>query len=174
MTNAWNRIRGMAVGATLVLAAAALAAPNPHAAPPGRAAATAVVTVSPPWSAAPVLRPEELATQLKTGAGERPLLLHVGFRALYRSGAIPGSRYVGACSRPDGIAALKQAVKGQSPDRAIVIYCGCCPWEHCPNMRPAYEALRQMGYRNVRPLYIAKNLDTDWAAKGYPLEKPRD
>ena len=86
MTNAWNRIRGMAVGATLVLAAAALAAPNPHAAPAGRrAAATAVVTVSPPWSAAPVLRPEELATQLKTGAGERPLLLHVGFRALYLS-----------------------------------------------------------------------------------------
>jgi len=52
-----------------------------------------------------------------------------------------------------------------------VIYCGCCPWSHCLNVKPAYEALHNMGFRKLKVLYIADNLGTDWVSKGYPVEK---
>jgi hypothetical protein len=31
-----------------------------------------------------------------------------------------------------------------------------------------------MGFTNVRVLYIAKDMDTDWVGRGYPFEKPAD
>jgi hypothetical protein len=126
-----------------------------------------------PWTSVQLIRPEALAAMLKATKIEQPVLLHVGFKPLYRGGAIPGSRYVGPGSRPDGIAQLKRAVKDMPRDRSIVIYCGCCPWDHCPNMRPAFRALRGMGFKNVRALYVAKDLDDDWASRGFPIEKPK-
>jgi hypothetical protein len=126
-----------------------------------------------PGSAKSLIKPDELASTI-AGSGAKPLILHVGFRVLYKAGAIPGSRYVGATSTVEGLAGLKAAVKGQPLDRAIVIYCGCCPWDHCPNMAPAFDALRALGYTNVRALYTPHNLETDWANPGYPLVKPAD
>ncbi len=124
-----------------------------------------------PRAATAFVRPAELAATLQ-GSGEKPLLFHVGFNVLYRGGAIPGSHYAGPGSTPEGIASLRAAVKDVPKDRAIVIYCGCCPWDHCPNMRPAFQALRDMGYTNVRALYTPKNLETDWVNKGYPIAPP--
>ncbi len=124
------------------------------------------------WAGATLTTPAEVAAQLANAGGEKPLLLHVGFKVLYQAGAIPGSRYLGPGSREDGIAALRAALKDTPRDRDIVIYCGCCPWEDCPNMRPAYTALQEMGFTRVRAMEIAKNFDTDWAGKGFPVEKP--
>jgi len=53
----------------------------------------------------------------------------------------------------------------------IVLYCGCCPWNHCPNVKPAYDALQAMGFRNLKVLYIANNFGADWVDKGYPTAK---
>jgi rhodanese-related sulfurtransferase len=133
----------------------------------------AAVVRGDPWKAAQLIRPAELARVLADSTAPKPLLLHVGFKPLYRAGAIPGSRYVGAGSRPEGLAALRRAVKGVPKDRNIVLYCGCCPWDHCPNMRPAFRTMRGLGYTNVRAMLITKNLDDDWVAKGYPIEKPK-
>jgi hypothetical protein len=66
---------------------------------------------------------------------------------------------------------LRKRVEGLSRTPFIVIYCGCCPWSHCPNVRPAYEALHNLGFRILKVLYIAGNLGTDWVHKGYPFEK---
>jgi len=81
---------------------------------------------------------------------------------------------VGPTSRPEGIAALRQALEAVPRDRGVVLYCGCCPWQHCPNVRPAFEAVRALGFRDVRVLYIEKDLDSDWAKRGYPLARPTD
>ena len=124
-----------------------------------------------PRAATALVHPADLAAQLK-GTGEKPLLLHVGFQVLFKGGAIPGSRYAGPGSTPEGIAALKAAVKDVPKDRAIVIYCGCCPWDHCPNMRPAFQALTDLGFTHVRALYTPRNLETDWVDHGYPVEAP--
>ena len=124
------------------------------------------------WGDARLVQPAELAAQLADTTAARPLLLHVGVRVLYRGGAIPGSRYVGPGSDAAGIAAMLEAVKDEPKDRDIVIYCGCCPAVNCPNMKPAWAAMKNAGYTNVKALWIEKNFDADWANHGYPTEKP--
>jgi hypothetical protein len=138
-----------------------------------RASAPPVET-SDPWSASQLIRPAELDSMLAGAPETRPMLLHVGFSVLYHGGAIPGSRYAGPASRPEGLAALTQAVKDTPRDREIVLYCGCCPWDHCPNMRPAFRTMRDLGFTRVRALYITRDLDHDWVSRGFPIEKPTD
>ena len=53
---------------------------------------------------------------------------------------------------------LKEAVEKLPRDREIVIYCGCCPWDKCPNMQPAFAALREMGFTKAKALFIAGQL----------------
>jgi len=62
-------------------------------------------------------------------------------------------------------------VAGQAKDREILLYCGCCPWEKCPNIRPAFAALHEMGFSKVRVMVVPKDFKTDWDDKGYPTEK---
>ncbi len=119
-----------------------------------------------PWTAKDLVQPKDVAADIKT-----PLLLHVGFPVLYRASHIPGSIYAGPGAKPEGIEELKKALTGQPKDRAIVLYCGCCPWEKCPNMRPAFAALREMGYTNVKAMVVPENLKADWTDKGYPIDR---
>lgn len=121
-----------------------------------------------PWTRKQVMQPATLARILKSSA-KKPLLLQVGFESLYVQGHIPGSEYCGPASQSMGIAALKKCVANVSHTRDIVIYCGCCPWQECPNIRPAFKTLKAMGFLNVKVLYIADNFGTDWAQKGYPV-----
>ena len=131
--------------------------------------AVSLIAAGDPWKESDVVRPEAVAKDLKT-----PLLLHVGFDVLYRASHITGSVYAGPGSKPEGIDALKKAVAGQPRDRDIVLYCGCCPWEKCPNIRPAFTALHELGYTNVRVMMVPENLKADWSDKGYPVERRAD
>jgi len=125
-------------------------------------------------SAAQLVSPDSLAAELRAPGREQPLLVHVGFQSLYRAGAIPGSRYAGPGSRPEGIAALAAAVRDVPRDRPIVLYCGCCPWEHCPNVAPAYRKLHALGFKNARVLHVTRNFQSDWADRGFPVDdRPR-
>ncbi len=112
--------------------------------------------------------PEELVRAL-AGKGSKPLLLQVGSHMLYVQAHIPGSEYVGAGNTSEGIQTLRQRVASLRKNTYIVLYCGCCPWSHCPNLNPAYETLQQMGFTNVKVLYIANNFGADWVDKGYPV-----
>jgi hypothetical protein len=38
-------------------------------------------------------------------------------------------------------------------------------------MDAAYDALHALGFTQVKALYIATNLGTDWIDKGYPVAK---
>src|SRR5438477_11917361 len=82
-----------------------------------------------PWSSSDVVQPAEVAKDIKS-----PLLIHVGFPVLYREVHIPGSQYAGPGSKEEGIADLKKAVAAQPRDREILLYCGCCPMDTCPNI----------------------------------------
>jgi thiosulfate/3-mercaptopyruvate sulfurtransferase len=116
----------------------------------------------------PLIQPQELAAQLQKGG--RPTLIHVGFNVLYRNKRIPKSIYAGPASTPQGLAALKAAAGAIPRDRDVVVYCGCCPWDACPNMRPAVELLKQMGFTRVKALYIPTSMAKDWFDRGYPAE----
>jgi len=128
--------------------------------------AFSLVAAGDPWTDADVVRPEVVAKDIGT-----PLLLHVGFDVLYRASHIAGSEYAGPGSKPEGIDALKKAVAGQPKNREIVLYCGCCPWEKCPNIRPAFAALHDMGFTRVKVMFVPENLKADWTDKGYPAER---
>lgn len=90
---------------------------------------------------------------------------------MYRAAHIPRSEYAGPASTPDGIEALKKMVAGQPLGSEIILYCGCCPWDKCPNVRPAFAALHELGYTNVKVIMLPVDLKTDWIDKGYPTEK---
>jgi thiosulfate/3-mercaptopyruvate sulfurtransferase len=121
--------------------------------------------VNSPWAAPEVIAPADLAKQLK---GLDATLVHVGFANLYKVKHIPGSVYAGPASRD--LDELKKAVAGVSKDRLIVLYCGCCPWDHCPNMKPAYNLLKSLGYTRIKVMEIPNNFGSDWVDKGYPVE----
>jgi rhodanese-related sulfurtransferase len=156
----WNRQRrqGRRTGA-LVAAAAMMGLSGAYtaAAPPG-------------WSDAEMIQPKELATRLTTAKGAKPVLLHVGFPVLFRGTHIPNSIYAGPGGKPEGLENLKKAVAGMPKDKEIVIYCGCCPWSHCPNMKPAMDTLKSLGYTKVKALMIETNMSKDWIQLGYPSE----
>jgi len=118
-----------------------------------------------------LINPEDLVRLLQASKGEKPLVLMVGFHVLYAQAHIPGAEYVGPGSEERGSQQLHKRVDALSRKRFIVIYCGCCPWVHCPNVDPAYKDLQSMGFTNVKVLYIANNFGADWTSKGYPVEK---
>ncbi len=144
--------------------------------------ATLFIVLALLWAAVPNLRaaethdkaqliqPEELAKILQT-KGEKPVILMVGFKVLYAQAHIPGAEYIGPTSEERGMAQLRERAKSLSKTRSIVLYCGCCPWGHCPNIDPALKYLREQGFTNVKALYLANNFGQDWMNKGYPVEK---
>ena len=113
-----------------------------------------------------LIQPPDLAARLAA----KPAIFQVGPNVLYRSKHIAGAAFAGPGSKPEGIALLKAAVEKLPRDREIVIYCGCCPWDKCPNIQPALDSLKQMGFTHVKALYIADNFKANWVDKGYPVE----
>jgi len=119
------------------------------------------------------LQPEELNRLLQAAATKKPLVLQVGSHVLFAEAHIAGSEYIGPGSRPAGLDLLKTRVASLSHDTLIVLYCGCCPWDRCPNIAPAFNTLRQMGFTNVKLLYLPDNFGANWVDKGYPVERGR-
>ena len=130
-----------------------------------------VIGKNDPWKASQVITPSQLAKELKSKKGIKPVVLHIGFDFLYNQGHVPGSKYIGPATNEKGMNALKNYVKKLKKNANIVIYCGCCPMNHCPNVRPAFEALEKMGYKNAKLLYLPDDFDQDWAQQGYPVQK---
>jgi thiosulfate/3-mercaptopyruvate sulfurtransferase len=115
-------------------------------------------TVEPKDFAARIAKPSEIA------------IFQVGVGYQYRANHIPGAVYAGPGSRPDGIELLKSVAAKLPRDREIVIYCGCCPWDKCPNIKPAIELLKSMGFTRVTPMHISTTFKADWIDQGYPVE----
>jgi len=155
----------LAVFAASVAIAQTSLADAAHKAPPNASARQdSVATDS-------LIQPNELAGLVTGPAAHRPKLVHVGFETLYTGGHIPGSIYAGPASETKGLAALKKALQPMPRQTQLVLYCGCCPWVDCPNVRAALEAARSMGFKHVRSLFIPRSLELDWIDKGYPTTK---
>jgi rhodanese-related sulfurtransferase len=115
------------------------------------------------------MQPTELLALLHSK--NAPLVLQVGSHLFFAEAHIAGSRYAGAGSQEQGLKALEHAVSNLPKDAPIVLYCGCCPWDHCPNVGPAWKRLHDAGYTNVKVLYLPHNFGDDWVSKGYPTER---
>jgi hypothetical protein len=122
---------------------------------------------------AELIQPEALNRLLQKAGPQKPLVLQVGSHVLFAQAHIVGSEYVGPGSQPAGLQALQDRVTSLARKQFIVLYCGCCPWNHCPNIQPALAKLREMGFTNVKALYLADNFGANWVNKGYPVEQGR-
>lgn len=129
-------------------------------------------SASDPWTSAQTIQPAELANDLKKEKeSEKPIVVCVGFHTLYEGAHVPGAIFHGAASTTEGLDDLKHWAQSAPRSANIVIYCGCCPLSHCPNIRPAFAALHSMGFTRLRVLLLPQDFASDWVAKGYAVEK---
>jgi thiosulfate/3-mercaptopyruvate sulfurtransferase len=124
-----------------------------------------------PWTAAETVQPAQLVSELRQEKDPHVQVIYVGPRTLYNGGHIPGAVFYGPRSTDEGIAALKKYASTLPKNSDLVLYCGCCPLEKCPNLRPAFSALKEMGFARLRVLILTTSFNADWAEKGYPVQK---
>jgi thiosulfate/3-mercaptopyruvate sulfurtransferase len=127
-------------------------------------------TPTDPWTTGQTISPADFAKELQKKDSSLKII-YVGVRTLYEGAHIPGAVFRGPGSKEEGIADLKKFAATLSKDSNIVIYCGCCPLDRCPNLRPAFTALHDMGFTRLRALILPTSFAADWVEKGYPIEK---
>lgn len=118
------------------------------------------------WESKQLMEPADLVAVFAKPNAKKPLIYNIGF-----VGDIEGAQKVGAASKKEGLENLQNAVKDLPRSNSIVIYCGCCPFEHCPNVRPAYTLMQNMGFKETRILNLPTSIKADWIDKGYPMAK---
>jgi len=131
---------------------------------------TSLQADSDPWTKSQTVQPSDLAKELGDSK-TAPTVVFVGFKRLYSAGHIKGAQYHGTAGSEEGLKELTMWAAGLSRSTNLVIYCGCCPLERCPNVRPAFKALQGLGFKNLRVLLLLQDFATDWADKGFPYDK---
>jgi hypothetical protein len=116
-----------------------------------------------PWTAGQLMAPADLAAVLNNPGAKKPMVYSVGPGAL-----IKGSIDIGPAHEKENLDKFKKALSHLPKNADIVIYCGCCPFDRCPNIRPAFTLLNEMKFTNARLLNLEHNIKTDWVSKGYP------
>jgi hypothetical protein len=123
-----------------------------------------------PWTTGQTISPADFAKELQRKDPSLKII-YVGVRTLYEGAHIPGAMFRGPGSKEEGIADLKKFAATLPKDSKVVIYCGCCPLDRCPNLRPAFSALRDMGFTHLRVLILPISFASDWVEKGYPIQR---
>lgn len=122
---------------------------------------------SDPWKKEQLVKPAQLAEEIKPDAKNKPVIFNVG-----PMGQIKGAIKIGAVSDPKQMAIFKAEVdKIQDKNTPVVVYCGCCTSQNCPNIRPAFTALSEKGFKHIRVLEIEHGYVEDWQGKDFPVEK---
>lgn len=119
-----------------------------------------------PWRADQLMEPADLARTINDSTAQKPIIYSIG-----PGGSIKGDIEMGSAQEKENLVKFENALKNLSKDTAIVIYCGCCPFEHCPNIRPAFNLLTDMKFTNFKLLNLPHNLKIDWINKGYPMNE---
>lgn len=121
-----------------------------------------------PWTLNQLMEPNELAMVINSTGTGKPVIFNIGAVE-----DIKYARHIGAVSKTETLESFKKALYGLPKDTKIVIYCGCCPFAKCPNIRPAFSLLTGLGFTNIKLLNLPVNLKTNWWDKGYPMEHAR-
>lgn len=119
-----------------------------------------------PWTQQQLLPPADLAKTLNNPKSPQPIIFSIGMQAI-----IKGSIDIGPTMRPENMNVLKQQLNKLQKDSKVVIYCGCCPFSRCPNIRPAMALLKDMQFTNYKLLNLPQNVKVDWIDKGYPMSE---
>ena len=119
-----------------------------------------------PWRQDQLIEPSALAVILNDSSAKQPLVYSIGF-----GGGIKNSIVEGPVKDSVNLLKWKNELENLPRNTNIIIYCGCCPFVHCPNIRPAFALLNEMKFTHPQLLNIEHNIKTDWIDKGYPVAK---
>lgn len=118
-----------------------------------------------PWTSKDLIQPAALASMITAKTGSKPVILNIGPLQ-----DIKGAVNIGSTAGKAGLDKMSKALADVPKDRMVVIYCGCCPFRNCPNIRPAFSLLKEKGFKNPKLLNLPQNLKTDWTDYGYPMD----
>jgi thiosulfate/3-mercaptopyruvate sulfurtransferase len=117
-----------------------------------------------PWKQNQLIEPSSLAAIINNPSAKQPIIYSIGF-----GDGVKNSIIEGPVKDSVNLLKWKNELEKLPRNAKIVIYCGCCPFEHCPNIRPAFKLLNEMGFTNQKLLDLSHNLKADWIDKGYPV-----
>ncbi len=121
---------------------------------------------SDPWTPQQLLAPADIAKVLNDPNSPQPIVYCIGMQAI-----VKGSIDIGPAMKEENLNKLKQKLINLPKKSQIVVYCGCCPFSRCPNVRPAMELLKSMQFTNYKLLNLPQNIKVDWIDKGYPMSE---
>ena len=118
------------------------------------------------WTEKQLMNPADLAKIVSDSSAKKPYIYSIG-----PAGMIPYSIAIGDAKEQENLEKFKIQLNKLPKDADIVIYCGCCPFKDCPNIRPAFKLLNEMKFTNHKLLNLPKNLKVDWIDKGFPMNE---
>ena len=118
-----------------------------------------------PWRPDQLMEPKDLAAIINDPNAAKPIIINIG-----PAGRIKDAVDIGPAKDKENLKKLKTLVSDEKKDKSIVIYCGCCPFQNCPNIRPAFELLNKMKFTNHKLLNMPHNLKADWINFNYPMQ----
>ncbi len=118
-----------------------------------------------PWSDSDLIQPAKLAAMLRPGYSHQPAIFNIGVME-----DIKASTHIGPVSKEENLSRLNEQINLLPKNTLVVFYCGCCPFAKCPNIRPAFLALKKAGFTQAKLLNLPQNLNVDWIKAGYPMK----
>jgi hypothetical protein len=118
------------------------------------------------WKKEQLMPTKDLAEKIKTNAKDLPLIFNVGPMEQIKT-----AKSIGLGTSISAMEKLKSSLSMESKARTVVVYCGCCSYENCPNIKPAYDALIAAGFKNAKVLELPEGIKPDWVAKGFPMQE---
>ena len=117
------------------------------------------------WKPSQLVETKDLAKKIEKNDTKKMVILSIG-----PDSVIKGSVNIGATHDHQNIEKMKAYLKDVPKDKEVVLYCGCCPFSRCPNIRPAFNTMMELGFKNGKLLNIPNNIKTDWIDHDYPTE----
>lgn len=116
------------------------------------------------WTQKDLIEPSALAAIINNPKTAQPKIFNIGV-----VDNIKGAINLGGVSEKENLLKLNNALSKLPKNTFVVVYCGCCPFERCPNIRPAVNMLKTKGFTNGKLLNLPTNLKQNWIEKGYPM-----
>ena len=116
------------------------------------------------WTEKDLMEPSALAAIISNPKAKQARIFNIGVVE-----DIKGAKKMGGASVEANLEKFKNALSSLPKNTLVVVYCGCCPFEKCPNIRPAFNLMKSMGFTNGKLLNLPTNLKQNWIDKGFPL-----
>jgi thiosulfate/3-mercaptopyruvate sulfurtransferase len=121
---------------------------------------------TPIWKKESLMPTKDLAEKIQTNAKDKPIIFNVGPMDNIKTAVFVGRGTSATCTEK-----MKSTLAMENKNKSIVIYCGCCSYASCPNIKPAFDALIAAGFKNAKVLDLPEGIKPDWVAKGFPMEE---